>query len=61
MKLHKWAKAVQAWIHAVGAKTAYIEPGNPLSAALRLPAGQCVREWVYREFQRPDTGRATER
>lgn len=23
------AKAVQAWIHAVGAKTAYIEPGSP--------------------------------
>jgi transposase InsO family protein len=22
------AKAVQAWIHAVGAKTAYIEPGS---------------------------------
>jgi transposase InsO family protein len=23
------AKVVQAWIHAVGAKTAYIEPGSP--------------------------------
>jgi transposase InsO family protein len=23
------ARAVQAWIHAVGAKTAYIEPGSP--------------------------------
>jgi putative transposase len=23
------AKAVQAWIHAIGAKTAYIEPGSP--------------------------------
>jgi hypothetical protein len=34
-------KAVQDWIAAVGAKTAYIEPGDP------------VGEWIHRELQRP--------
>jgi putative transposase len=34
------AQGVRDWIAAVGSKTAYIELGSPLSAALRLPAGQ---------------------
>ena len=34
------AKAVQAWIAAVGAKTAYIEPGSPLGDLLiAVPPG----------------------
>jgi transposase InsO family protein len=35
-------KAVQAWIHAVGTKTAYIEPGSPL---LALQSNAC---WAMR-------------
>ena len=34
------AQGVRDWIATVGSKTAYIEHGSPLSAALRLPAGQ---------------------
>ncbi len=30
------AQAVRDWIKAVGAKTAYIDPGSPLSAMLRI-------------------------
>ena len=41
------AQKVRDWIGAVGSKTAYIEPGSPLSAALRLPAGQRMGERLY--------------
>jgi len=35
------AKAVQAWIHAVGAKTAYITPGSPWeNGYIHCPAGK---------------------
>ena len=45
-------KAVQDWIKAVGAKTAYIEPGSPSrDIAMRCPAGQCVGERVLRKLQ----------
>jgi len=40
------AEAVQKWITAVGAKTAYIQPGSPL------------REWICRELQCQTSRRA---
>ena len=43
------AEAVQDWIAAVGAKTAYIAPG------------QSVGERIRRELQRPAARRAAER
>ena len=43
------AKAVQAWITAVGAKTAYIAPGSP------------VGERLCRKLQRPPSGRTARR
>ena len=48
------AQAVQDWIKAVGAKTAYIEPGSPSrDIAMRCPAGQCVGERLLRKLQCP--------
>lgn len=41
------AQAVQDWIKAVGAKTAYIQPGSPSrDIAMRCAAGQCVGERI---------------
>jgi hypothetical protein len=34
-------KALRGWPEQLSIKTLLIEPGSPLSAALRLPAGQC--------------------
>ncbi len=46
------AQAVQDWIKAVGAKTAYIEPGSPSrDIAMRCPAGPCVGERGLRKLQ----------
>ncbi len=46
------AQKVRDWIEAVGSKTAYIEPGSPLSAAIRLPAGQRIGERLLRSFDK---------
>ena len=45
------AKKVRAWIGAMGAETAFIAPGSPFSAALRLPAGQRMGERLLRKLQ----------
>ncbi len=56
------AQAVRDWIAAVGAKTAYIEPGSPSrDIAMRCPAGQCMGERLLRKLQRADEGRAAKR
>ena len=47
------AEAVRDWIKAVGAKTAYIEPGSPSRDIVkRCPGGQCLGERILRKFQR---------
>ena len=38
------AKAVQAWIGAVGAKTAYIAPGSPWAKFSRALAGDLIEQ-----------------
>src|SRR4051812_34828848 len=58
------AKAVRAWIAAVGATTAYIEPGSPLQGHRRGPdpcgtgstAPPSMGERLHRELQRPAAG-----
>jgi len=40
------ATALQLWLIKVGIKPIQIYPGSPLSAALRLPAGQCMGERI---------------
>jgi putative transposase len=63
------ATAVRAWIAAVGAKTAYIEPGSPLQGHRRGP-GPCghgstallsMGKRLHRELQRPTARRAAQR
>jgi transposase InsO family protein len=62
------AKAVRGWISAVGAKTAYIEPGSPLQGRRRGPdpcgtgstAVLSMGEWLLRELQRQAPGRAAQ-
>ena len=34
------------WLVRVGVQPIYIYPGSPLSAALRLPAGQRMGKWL---------------
>ena len=63
------AKAVRAWITAVGATTAYIEPGSPLQGHRRGPdpcgTGSTARlsmgERLLRELQQQAPGRAARR
>jgi len=45
------ANALRQWLQQLQVKTLYIEPGSPLSAALCLPAGQCMGKWLLRELQ----------
>jgi Integrase core domain len=63
------AKAVQGWITAVGARTAYIAPGSPLQGRHRGPdpcgtgsaAALPMGERLHRELQCPAPGRAARR
>jgi hypothetical protein len=63
------AKVVRDWISAVGAKTAYIEPGSPLQGRCRGPdpcgtgstALLSMGEWLLRKLQRQAPGRAAQR
>ena len=63
------AKAVQGWITAVGARTAYIAPGSPLQGHHRGPdpcgtgstALLSMGERLHRELQRPAPRRAARR
>ena len=50
------AKAVQEWIHAVGAKTAYIAPGSPWGEEDKAtdPVNRLPDERLHRELQCPD-------
>jgi len=51
------AKAVRDWITAVGAATAYIEPGSPLSGHRHaMPCRQCMGKRILRELQWTDEG-----
>jgi putative transposase len=58
------AEAVQAWITAVGARTAYIAPGSPLQGHRRGPdpcgtgstAPPSMGGRLHRELQRPAAG-----
>ena len=55
------AKAVRKWIGAVGARTAYIEPGSPSRRCKATPAGQRLGGRLYRKLQRPSQGRTAQR
>ena len=56
------AKAVQEWIHAVGAKTAYIAPGSPWGEEDKAndPVNRLLDERLHRELQRPNARRAAQ-
>ena len=51
------AKPFQDWLRRVGIQPIRIYPGSPLSAALRLPAGQRMGERIQRALQRHTTAR----
>ncbi len=50
------AKAVQEWVRAVGAKTAYITPGSPWGEEDKAndPANRLPDDRLHRELQRPN-------